>query len=233
MKCTNCGAELTGKFCTVCGTKAPEQTPQAEPMQYNPAPEQTPQAEPMQYTPAPEQTSQEEPMQYNPAPEQAPQVEPVQYAQPQQYAPPTQTHDFSQQYQNYSGANPNYQNGYAGQQFTNQPNNAVPQPKKSMSTGKIVALVLGIVGGVFLLLIIIAIVSACSIVNSMGNAFDKGADVFGDIVDKGFDAYDRYNDDSYEYYNDEFNIDDFMSYDNDVSDTESMITCGGEYWFAE
>ena len=206
MKCTNCGAELTGKFCTVCGTKAPEQTPQEEPMQYTPAPEQTPQAEPMQY---------------NPAPEQAPQVEPVQYAQPQQYAPPTQTHDFSQQYQNYSGANPNYQNGYAGQQFTNQPNNAVPQPKKSMSTGKIVALVLGIVGGVILLLIIIAIVSACSII--------KGA---SDFVGNAYDYYDS-NNDFYEYYNDEFNIDDFMSYDNDVSDTESMITCGGEYWFAE
>lgn len=204
MKCTNCGAELTGKFCTVCGTKAPEQAPQEEPMEYNPAPEQAPQ---------------QEPMQYNPASEQASQSESVQYAQPQQYTQPTQIHDFSQQYQNYGGVNPNYQNGYAGQQFTNQPNNATVQPKKSMSTGKIVALVLGIVGGVLLLLIIIAIVSACSIVHSMGNAFE-------DIVDN---AYDSYNDEYYEYYDDEFNLDDFMSYDND----ENAITFGGEYTFID
>ncbi len=230
MKCTNCGAELTGKFCTVCGTRAPEQAPQAEPMQYNPASEQAPQAEPMQYNPASEQAPQAEPMQYNPAPEQAPQAEPMQYnpapeqaqqAEPVQYAQPTQTQDFSQQYQNYGGVNSDYQNGYTGQQFTNQQNNAVPQPKKSMSTGKIVALVLGIVGGVILLICILVGVAACSIIKSTS-----------ELIGNAYDYYES-NDDFYDYYDDEFNLDDFMSYDNDVADTDSMITFGGEYRFVD
>ncbi len=199
MKCTNCGAELTGKFCTVCGTRAPEQSPQAEPMEYNPAPEQAPQTEPMQYNPAPEQT----PVQ----------PEPVQYAQPQQYAQTTQPRDFSQQYQQYGGVNPVNQGGYTGQQFTNQSNNAIPQPKKSMSTGKIVGLVLGIVGGVILLVCILIGVAACSIVKSTS-----------DLIGNAYDYYER-NDD---YYND-FNLDDFMSYDN----AENTITFGGEYRFVD
>ena len=215
MKCTNCGAELTGKFCTVCGTPAPEQAPQTEPMQ-NPAPEQAPQAEPMQYNPAPEQVPQGEPMQYNPAPQQVPQGEPVPYSQPQQYAQPTQPRDFSQQYQQYGGVNPVNQGGYTGQQFTNQPNNLNlnPQGKEPMSTGKIVGIVLGIVGGVILLFCILIGVVACNVVNTVG-----------DIADNTYDAVD----DFYDYYDYEFNFDDYMSYDND----ENTITFGGEYTFVD
>ena len=227
MKCTNCGAELTGKFCTVCGTPAPEQVPQgepmqnpapeqapqAEPMQYNPAPEQVPQGEPMQYNPAPEQVPQGEPMQYNPAPQQMPQGEPVPYSQPQQYAQPTQPRDFSQQYQQYGGINPVNQGGYTGQQFTNQPNNPNlnPQGKQPMSTGKIVGIVLGIVGGVILLICILIGVVACNVVNTVGDIADNAYDIF--------DEQEQYR----------FEIDDFMSYDND----ENTITFGGEYTFVD
>ena len=47
-----------------------------------------------------------------------------------------------------------------------------------------------------------------------------------ELIDSAVDSYDDY----YEYYDD---IDDFMSNDNSDVDTENMITCGGEYWFAE
>ena len=240
MKCTKCGAELSGKFCTVCGTPAPQQEmpqPVAEPIQYNPAPQQeTPQptAEPMQYNPAPQQEAPQpvvEPAQYNPEPQQEvsqPIVEPAQYnpvpqqtQQPaQQYVSPTQGRDFSQQYQNRYGSNPVNQGGYTGQQYTNQPNNVTaPQQKKSISTGKIVALVLGIVGGVFLLLCIIIGVVACNVVNTVG-----------DIADNTYDIIDDYYDYYYDYG---YDLDDFMSNENVEADTENMITCGGEYRFVD
>ena len=207
MKCTKCGAEVNGKFCTLCGTPANAQ-PQTE------APQ--PVVEPMQYNPAPQQEAPQpvvEPMQYNSAPQQAPQPA-------QQYVSPTQGRDFSQQYQNRYGSNPVNQGGYTGQQYTNQPNNVTaPQQKKSMSTGKIVALVLGIVGGVFLLLCIIIGVVACNVVNTVG-----------DIADNTYDIFDDYYDYYYDYG---YDLDDFMSNENVEADTENMITCGGEYRFVD
>ncbi|WP_370767686.1 leucine-rich repeat protein [Ruminococcus sp.] len=35
MKCPNCGNEITGKFCTSCGTPAPVEEPAPQPYQYN------------------------------------------------------------------------------------------------------------------------------------------------------------------------------------------------------
>ena len=193
MKCTKCGAELSGKFCTVCGTPAPQQEmpqPAVEPVQYNPVPQQTQQ----------------------PA---------------QQYVSPTQGRDFSQQYQNRYGSNPVNQGGYTGQQYTNQPNNVTaPQQKKSMSTGKIVALVLGIVGGVFLLLCIIIGVVACNVVNTVGDIADNTYDIFDDYYD---DYYDDYDD----YYDYGYDLDDFMSNGNVENNAENMITCGGDYKFVD
>lgn len=79
MKCPNCGNEITGKFCTSCGTPAPVEEPVKE-----------------------------QETQTQPAP------------QPYQY--------------NSSANQPNgipVNNGYTGQQFTNVPNNNMPnQPKK-------------------------------------------------------------------------------------------------------
>ena len=53
MKCPNCGEEVTGKFCTKCGTPAPAQSEpvqQPEPMQYQ-SQDSVQQPEPMQYQP--------------------------------------------------------------------------------------------------------------------------------------------------------------------------------------
>lgn len=217
--CTNCGAELTGRFCTKCGTPAENATEnvapvapvventvepvapvenvaepvqpveniaepvasEPEPIQYTPA---QPTVEPMQYNPVQpiaEPMQNVEPMPYNPA---QPMAEPMQYNQaPQQNMPNggqmmNQT-SFGQQFTNQPNG------GYAGQQFTNQPSAPQP-PKKGMSTGKIVALVLGIVGAVIILFGIIVGVTACNIVNESKNAV--------------YDLYDDYNDFFNDYY---------------------------------
>lgn len=169
MKCTNCGNEFMGKFCPNCGTPAPvndsapvqnEQIQPTEPVVNTP--EQTEVTEPVWETPVPENTPEQnvipEPVQYNPTNEYNSNV----YQEPAQ---PQQT-SFGQQFTNSSNG------GYAGQQFTNQPqNNNAPSGKKGMSTGKVVGLVLGIVGGLILILCIIVGVVACNIINTTSKNF--------------------------------------------------------------
>lgn len=168
MKCTNCGNEFMGKFCPNCGTPAPvndstpvqnEQTQPTEPVVNTP--EQTDVTQPVWENPVPENTPEQnvipEPVQYNPTNEYNSNVH-------QEPAQPQQT-SFGQQFTNSSNG------GYTGQQFTNQPqNNNAPSGKKGMSTGKVVGLVLGIVGGVILILCIIFGVVACNIFNVFKNA---------------------------------------------------------------
>ena len=185
MKCTNCGNEFMGKFCPNCGTPAPvndsapvqtEQTQPTEPVVN--APEQTEATEPVWETPVPENTPEQnaipEPVQYNPTNEYNSNVH-------QEPAQPQQT-SFGQQFTNSSNG------GYTGQQFTNQPqNNNAPSGKKGMSTGKIVALVLGIVGGVILILCIIGGVVACNLINATkdiaNNIFDKAGSIVSGVED--------------------------------------------------
>lgn len=180
MKCTNCGNEFMGKFCPNCGTPAPvndsapvqnEQTQPTEPVVNTP--EQTEATQPVWETPVPENTPEQnvipEPVQYNPTNgfNSDVQQEPV---QPQQTS-------FGQQFTNSSNS------GYTGQQFTNQPqNNNAPSGKKGMSTGKVVGLVLGIVGGVILILCIIGGVVACNIFNASKNIVKGIADNASSIV---------------------------------------------------
>lgn len=169
MKCTNCGNEFMGKFCPNCGTPAPvndsapvqtEQTQPTEPVVNTP--EQTEVTEPVWETPVPENMPERnaipEPVQYNPTNDFNGNVQ-------QEPAQPQQT-SFGQQFTNSSNG------GYAGQQFTNQPqNNNAPSGKKGMSTGKVVGLVLGIVGGLILILCIIVGVVACNIINTTSKNF--------------------------------------------------------------
>lgn len=181
MKCTNCGNEFMGKFCPNCGTPAPvndsapvqnEQTQPTEP--FVNTPEQTDVTQPVWETPVPENTPEQnvipEPVQYNPTNDYNSNVQ-------QEPAQPQQT-SFGQQFTNSSNG------GYTGQQFTNQPQNNAPSGKKGMSTGKIVALVLGIVGGVILILCIIFGVVACNIFNASkdiaNNIFDKAGSIYDD-----------------------------------------------------
>ena len=168
MKCTNCGNEFMGKFCPNCGTPAPVndsapiQTEQAQPTEpVMNTPEQTDVTQPVWETPVPENTPEQnvipEPVQYNPTNDYNSNVQ-------QEPAQPQQT-SFGQQFTNSSNG------GYTGQQFTNQPQTNAPSGKKGMSTGKIVGLVLGIVGGVILILCIIGGVVACNFVNNFASSY--------------------------------------------------------------
>lgn len=180
MKCTNCGNEFMGKFCPNCGTPAPvndsapvqnEQTQPTEPVVNTP--EQTDVTEPVWETPVPENTPEQnvipEPVQYNPTNDYNSNVH-------QEPAQPQQT-SFGQQFTNSSNG------GYTGQQFTNQPQTNAPSGKKGMSTGKIVGLVLGIVGGVILILCIIFGVAACNIFNASKDIATDYFDFAGSIYD--------------------------------------------------
>lgn len=157
--CPNCGEEITGNFCMKCGTPAPKAD--SAPVQT----EQTQPAEPVQTNPVPEITPEQngipEPVQYNPSNDFNANIQenPV---QPQQTS-------FGQQFTNGSNG------GYTGQQFTNQPQNNVPSGKKGMSTGKVVGLVLGIVGGLILILCIIVGVVACNLINAGKNIVNNFA----------------------------------------------------------
>lgn len=184
MKCTKCGAEFTGKFCTNCGAPAPKNpvcpncgeeitgnfcmkcgTPAPKADSVPVQTEQTQPAEPVQANPVPESTPEQneipQPLQYNPSNDFNANVQenPV---QPQQTS-------FGQQFTNGSNG------GYTGQQFTNQPQNNVPSGKKGMSTGKVVGLVLGIVGGLILILCIIVGVVACNLINAGKNIVNNFA----------------------------------------------------------
>lgn len=184
MKCTNCGNEFMGKFCPNCGTPAPvndsapvqtEQTQPTEPVVYTP--EQTEVTEPVWETPVPENTPEHnvipEPVQYNPTNDYNSNVH-------QEPAQPQQT-SFGQQFTNSSNG------GYTGQQFTNQPQTNAPSGKKGMSTGKVVGLVLGIVGGVILILCIIGGVVACNFINATkdiaNNIFDEAGSIVSGVED--------------------------------------------------
>lgn len=181
MKCTNCGNEFMGKFCPNCGTPAPvndsapvqnEQIQPTEPVVNTP--EQTEVTEPVWETPVPENMPERnaipEPVQYNPTNDFNGNVQ-------QEPAQPQQT-SFGQQFTNSSNG------GYAGQQFTNQPqNNNAPSGKKGMSTGKVVGLVLGIVGGLILILCIIVGVVACNIINAGKNVINFASSYVSEIKD--------------------------------------------------
>lgn len=164
MKCKNCGEELDGKFCTNCGTPAPVDE---QPTEVN-ATEGLNPVQPVEPVQPAQPVQPVEPAQ--PVQPVEP-VQPVQSVQPVQPVQPVgQTQNYQTSYGQQFTNQPN--TGYAGQQFTNQPVNG----KKPMSTGKILGLVFGIVGGVLLLLIII-----CVIIFSA--ACNKAKDYIKDNVD--------------------------------------------------
>ena len=153
MKCPNCGEEVTGKFCTKCGTPAPAQS---EPVQ---------QPEPMQYQ-SQDSVQQPEPMQYQPQGGQQP--EPPQYQSGGQQYGENRT-SYGQQFTNNGG-----KQFSSSQQFSNQNSmNSNPNGKKQMSSGKIVAIVLGIVGGIILILGIIIAIIVANVVNTAGKLAGK------------------------------------------------------------
>lgn len=104
----------------------------------------------------------------------------------------TQTQPAPQPYQYNSSVNqPNgmpVNNGYTGQQFTNVPNNNMPnQPKKGMSGGKIAAIVISVILGIIIILAVVVGVVAC-------NAFKTVGSVIGGVFVE--DNESKYNSDS-------------------------------------
>ena len=174
MKCPNCGNEITGKFCTSCGTPAPveesvkEQKTQTQPAQQNVADNNS-------------QPNSFGADNYNTQPNN---FGSDAYNSPSGFgADANNAQPAPQPYQYNSSANqPNgmpVNNGYTGQQFTNVPNNNMPnQPKKGMSGGKIAAIVISVILGIILILGIIISAVACHAYKSLESGLKDNISTF-------------------------------------------------------
>lgn len=174
MKCPNCGNEITGKFCTSCGTPAPveehvkEQETQTQPAQQNVADNNS-------------QPNSFGADNYNTQPNN---FGSDAYNSPSGFgADANNAQPAPQPYQYNSSANqPNgmpVNNGYTGQQFTNVPNNNMPnQPKKGMSGGKIAAIVISVILGIILILGIIISAVACRAYKSFESGLKDNISTF-------------------------------------------------------
>ena len=170
MKCPNCGNEITGKFCTSCGTPAPAEEPVKEQKtqsdgfgsfaydSQNISATDSNNTQPNNY----------DSNTYNSQPSQPDNFGADSYnSQP---SPQPFNYNANNAYSNQPSGMP-VNNGYTGQQFTNVPNSNMPnQPKKGMSGGKIAILVVSIVLGIIIILGIIIGVVACQAYG----AFKKG-----------------------------------------------------------
>ena len=232
MKCPNCGNEITGKFCTSCGTPAPAEEPVKEQKtQTNGFGSFAYDSQNISGTDS-----------YNSQPTQ-----PNNFGTDSYNSQPTpQPFDYSGASNQPSGMPVN--NGYTGQQFTNVPNSNMPnQPKKGMSGGKMAILVVSIVLGIIIILGIIIGVVACQFVG----AFKKGINDYvsdyqselsrfqSEINGYASDIYSQAGSDSssgINYSDDELYDEDSSCYykvinDNEVSVTSINLydTVGGNY----
>ena len=107
-------------------------------------------------------------------------------------------------------------NGYTGQQFTNVPNNNMPnQPKKGMSGGKIAAIVISVILGIILIIGIIISAVACHAYKSFESGLKDNISTF--VSD--------YNND----YNNESSYYDWETSDGD-SDVSKVVDNDGEIY---
>lgn len=210
MKCPNCGNEITGKFCTSCGTPAPveepvkEQETQTQPAQSDNFAANNYNSEPAQQNVA-DNNSQSNSFgadNYNTQPNNFGtdnfNAQPNNFGTDNSNAQPNNfgANNYNSQPVDYSGAStPSngmpVNNGYTGQQFTNVPNNNMPnQPKKGMSGGKIAAIVISVILGIILIIGIIISAVACHAYKS----FESG------LKDNISALVSDYNDES-SYYN--------------------------------
>ena len=189
MKCPNCGNEITGKFCTSCGTPAPveepvkEQETQTQPAQSDNFAANNYNSEPAQQNVA-DNNSQPNSFgadNYNTQPNN---FGSDAYNSPSGFgADANNAQPAPQPYQYNSSSNqPNgmpVNNGYTGQQFTNVPNNNMPnQPKKGMSGGKIAAIVISVILGIILILGIIFSAVACHAYKSFESGLKDNISTF-------------------------------------------------------
>lgn len=141
----------------------------------------------------------------------------------------TQTQPAPQPYQYNSSANqPNgmpVNNGYTGQQFTNVPNNNMPnQPKKGMSGGKIAILIVSIVLGIIIILGIIIGVVACQVYGAAKNYISSFQ---SEINGYASDIYSQAGSDSssgINYSDDELYDEDSSCYYKVINDNEVSVT---------
>ena len=204
MKCPNCGNEITGKFCTSCGTPAPveepvkEQETQTQPAQSDNFAANNYNSEPAQQNVA-DNNSQPNSFgadNYNTQPNN---FGSDAYNSPSGFgADANNAQPAPQPYQYNSSANqPNgmpVNNGYTGQQFTNVPNNNMPnQPKKGMSGGKIAAIVISVILGIIIILAVVFGIVACNVFKTVGSVIGgvkEGVSIFVE------DNESKYNSDS-------------------------------------
>lgn len=225
MKCPNCGNEITGKFCTSCGTPAPvednvkEQETQTQPSQSDNFAANNYNSESAQQNVV-DNNSQSNSFgadNYNTQPNNFGtdnfNAQPNNFgtdnsnaqqnnfgtdnsnAQPNNFG----ANNYNSQPVGYSGAStPSngmpVNNGYTGQQFTNVPNNNMPnQPKKGMSGGKVAAIVISVILGIIIILAVVVGVVACNAFKTIGSVIGgvkEGVSIFVE------DNESKYNSDS-------------------------------------
>ncbi|MBD9049150.1 MAG: hypothetical protein EGR46_09460 [Ruminococcus sp.] len=213
MKCPNCGNEITGKFCTSCGTPAPvednvkEQETQTQPSQSDNFAANNYNSESAQQNVV-DNNSQSNSFgadNYNTQPNNFGidnfNAQPNNFGTDNSNAQPNNfgANNYNSQPVGYSGAStPSngmpVNNGYTGQQFTNVPNNNMPnQPKKGMSGGKVAAIVISVILGIIIILAVVFGIVACNFFKTVGSAIGgvkEGVSIFVE------DNESKYNSDS-------------------------------------
>lgn len=149
MKCLNCGNDVTGKFCPNCGTPVPQEDVAVKAESAT----QPTNATTESYASASTNFGADS---YNSQPAQ----------------PTPQPFDYSAVSNQPNGMPVN--NDYTGQQFTNVPNNTMPnQPKKGMSGGKIAVIVISIILGIIIILGVVIGLVACSVAKGVKSEIDS------------------------------------------------------------
>ena len=200
MKCPNCGNEITGKFCTSCGTPAPVEEPVKE---------QETQTQPSQSDNFAANNYNSESAQQNVADNNSQpnnfgtdnfNAQPNNFGTDNSNAQPNNfgANNYNSQPVGYSGAStPSnsmpVNNGYTGQQFTNVPNNMPNQPKKGMSGGKVAAIVISVILGIIIILAVVVGVVACNAFKAVGSVIGGVKDGVSIFVE---DNESKYNSDS-------------------------------------
>lgn len=211
MKCPNCGNEITGKFCTSCGTPAPveepvkEQETQTQPAQSDNFAANNYNSEPAQQNVA-DNNSQSNSFgtdNYNTQPNNFGtdnfNAQPNNFGTDNSNAQPNNfgANNYNSQPVGYSGAStPSngmpVNNGYTGQQFTNVPNNNMPnQPKKGMSGGKVAAIVISVILGIIIILAVVVGVVACNAFKAVGSVIGgvkEGVSIFVEDNESKYDS---------------------------------------------
>lgn len=196
MKCPNCGNEITGKFCTSCGTPAPVEEPvkeqETQPVQQESFSTDNSNAQPSNFGAN----------DFNAQPNNFGtdnfNAQPNNFGTDNSNAQPNNfdANNYNSQPVGYSGAStPSngmpVNNGYTGQQFTNVPNNTPNQPKKGMSGGKVAAIVISVILGIIIILAVVFGIVACNFFKTIGSAIGgvkEGVSIFVEDNESKYDS---------------------------------------------